>query len=389
MRRLLVLLVVLIGYGSFFPFSYVPYVPTFDDLGALTTWPARVSLTDALGNIALFFPLGVVIGAGARSFGGAILGWMAASVYAAIIQYVQFWFPSRVPSGSDMVFNILGCAVGTLLGAFLRSVLSQREGEPRNGSQSKVWIPLTLVLLWVIYRWFPLVPTLDVQNVKNALKPLLRDRTWSVTATAHDIVAWLLWFRLCRYAFRDALPLIACIAFACFIVSLEPLFYLNTLSVNTLFGLVGACLISFLFWRGERSLTALLALSGAVILTWSVLPLDLDAPPRAFGWLPLSGLLQGSLVVNVAALIEKLFLYGAWVYLALYRGWPRMAVGVAATLTLFASEWAQRWSPQRTPEVTDPLLAFMCWFVLLSSVSKKFTNSSRVLKKRDGNQGVG
>ena len=90
MRRLLVLLVVLIGYGSFFPFSYVPYVPTFDDLGALTTWPARVSLSDALGNIALFFPLGVVIGAGARSFGGAILGWMAASVYAAIIQYVQF-----------------------------------------------------------------------------------------------------------------------------------------------------------------------------------------------------------------------------------------------------------------------------------------------------------
>ena len=31
-----------------------------------------------------------------------------------------------------------------------------------------------LMTLWLLYRWFPLVPTLDVQNLKNGLRLLLQ-----------------------------------------------------------------------------------------------------------------------------------------------------------------------------------------------------------------------
>jgi VanZ family protein len=370
MRKLLVLLVALIAYGSLFPFRHVPHTTSWDDFFHLLSWPSRLSVLDSVGNFALFFPLGLVLGVSRRP--SWILVGVPLSIALAIgLQYAQFWFPSRVPSGADILFNVVGCAIGTGVGLMVSRWVGH-DGQATDRS-ARVWTALALVVLWVGYRWFPLVPTLDVQNAKDALKPLLRERSLSITGAAHDMVAWLMWFRLCRYAFRDALPLLTCIAFALLVLSLEPLFYRNTVSLSNVVGLAAAALTSFLFWRGEHPLTALLVVSGVVIVAWSVLPMNMAAQPREFVWMPLAGLLQGSLMVNSAALLEKLFLYGAWVFLALYRGWRPAVVLAVAICTLLVVEWAQRWSAGRTPEITDPLLALFCWIVMLSTVSGKFT----------------
>ena len=37
-----------------------------------------------------------------------------------------------------------------------------------------------MVVLWVMLQWWPMVPRIDWQQIKNALKPLLLTPRWSV-----------------------------------------------------------------------------------------------------------------------------------------------------------------------------------------------------------------
>lgn len=88
-------------------------------LDALISWfdqhgvPVTYALVEALANVAMFVPYGVLAGLLLRRWWVALLAGAATS---AAIELSQLLFlPSRVPSLQDVAMNTLGTAVGLLL----------------------------------------------------------------------------------------------------------------------------------------------------------------------------------------------------------------------------------------------------------------------------------
>ena len=385
----MLLLALLIGYGSLFPFDYVPHRPTWaDPLHLLTVWPRRLSSSDVVGNVLLFVPLGWLIPGLARRT-SALLAWaLAAVAYAWFFQYLQFWFPSRDPSGSDATFNTLGLAIGLLLGLATRRFTTWHAA--RLDRDSPLWpATATLLLLWLAYRWFPWALTSDLGNFRHAIKALARDPALELPSALHDAAAWLLWFWLAR---RGPFPLLstprAMTVGAVLIVAAEPLFIGNSVSAADLLGLTLALALRPLLQRQPSGGAWLLALLATSLVVSGLSPWVFGARHH-FYWLPFAGMLSGSMVVNTASLIQKCYLYGGAVLLlaSLLRGfaarWWIAGLLVAAGLAWI--EWMQTHLAGRVAEITDPLLALLlalCFYVAQArSVSRTSKSAVRALKQ--------
>jgi VanZ like family len=359
MRILLALVVTLIAYGSIFPFGYVPHAPSRADVAFLfLVWPARLSLVDAVGNFLLFLPLGMCIAAMTPQPVARLVAIAAGIAFAWVLQYLQFWFPARDPTGSDAWFNSLGIIVGVGLGVHAQALA--RAHRPRLADASPLWpLASTLLLLWLAYRWFPLVPTLDLDNVRRGLHPL-RGQAWSSVRVLHDMAAWLFWLLLAtRHAPWPAISARLAGAMACGVLLVEPVFWHNVLTWSNVAGLLLALALAPWFLRGDTAPRRLLLLLLASIVVSGLTPFPVSGSPQTFMWMPFAGLLYGNMMGNTAALLEKAFFYGGTVLLMYQQGLRLPVAGTLLAGLLFGIEWAQRWSPMRTPELTDPLLALL------------------------------
>ena len=381
-RPLMVILAMLIGYGSIFPFDYVAHQPGWQDLRRLfAAWPAHLSASDVIGNMLLFVPLGFMIPLLSNRLRDQ-LGWTVLAIgYAWVLQYLQFWYPSRDPVGSDAVFNNIGLLFGLLTAAALKPALHHLAHQFDRGDRQ--WPALLgLLLLWLAYRWFPLVPTLDVGELKNALKPLLLYPTWDAARVLHDVAAWSLWFWLARHGPVRLLqsPRVAVLA-ALAVLAAEPLFIGGSISLSNALGLAVALLLQRgAFWsistRSKGTVEAgVAALLAASIVVSELAPFTFNASNR-FLWLPFAGMLSGSMVLNTASLIEKCYLYGGLLLLLARCGieWRMSACLFAAGLGVL--EGLQTRLPGRTPESTDALLALLLAIALQVLASSDLTWSA-------------
>ncbi|MEH3085854.1 MAG: VanZ family protein [Xylophilus ampelinus] len=382
----------LVAYRSLFPFAYVPHAPSWSDAWTLlTAWPARLSTADAVGNVLLFMPLGALV---AARLGGRA-AWLAAGIaYAWAVQYLQFWFPSRVPSASDAWFNTAGLLAGCAAGVMLRRLMAERRGWRADGAP--YWAPATALLLaWVAYRWFPLVPSLDVQNLKNDLKPLLLAPAWDSLRVLHDATAWLLWLRLLQCTPLRGLPGSRAAWAAVCIVAAEPLFWANTVSLSNVAGLGIALALRPRFAPGPAGSWMLALLLAASLVASGLAPWQFEDAGNDFLWMPFAGMLRGSMYVNSAALVEKCFLYGGLVFLMGHGGMGFRPAGWVAAALLGGIELAQCWVPGRVPEITDPLLAVLAGALLASlapagrTAGRPGRAAARLPRERDAVPGRG
>lgn len=84
-----------------------------------------VRLRDLMGNVIGYVPVGFLL---ARAFPGTprarLIG--AACLMSALLEFAQIWSHVRFPSSTDLVLNVAGATVGTLLAGSSR--------RPRFGS---------------------------------------------------------------------------------------------------------------------------------------------------------------------------------------------------------------------------------------------------------------
>jgi VanZ family protein len=116
MRRILPGLILLILYGSLYPYHFVRWPER-----AVLAWPHRLDPGDVLVNILLYMPLG------ACAY-WAFAGWrrmkflapvLLALLVSTVVELVQAFEPARASESSDVVMNTGGAAIGMLLAAFL------------------------------------------------------------------------------------------------------------------------------------------------------------------------------------------------------------------------------------------------------------------------------
>jgi hypothetical protein len=94
----------------------------------------------------------------------------------------------------------------------------------------------------------------------------------------------------------------------------------------------------------------------AAILVERLEPFTFLSAPRDFGWVPFESLIRGRWEVGFQAVMQKAFLYGALLWLAVRAG---LALPLAAALAgafLLAAGYAQTWLPDRSAEITDSVL---------------------------------
>ena len=149
-------------------------------------------------NLLLFIPLGALL----TSPRLKPQRWpliIVSVVVAILIQYFQSWFPGRHPSGLDALLNIIGIAIGLGCGQVALALMARLNANNLDRPQL-VSVSSILLLLWVAYRWFPLVPTLDLQNIKNGLKPLFSWQDLGAVDVRRSFAGWLVFLCLTRYS---------------------------------------------------------------------------------------------------------------------------------------------------------------------------------------------
>ena len=352
-RRLFWLVLALIVYGSLFPFHYQAHTPSTADWWQLLRPEARPSRSDLLGNLLLFVPYGLLLASPAMR-SRRLWALLGGAVLAFGLQYLQFWFPDRYPSGTDAVLNLAGMLCG--LGAgFLGAPWLQRWQPGDLPRAQFVVVATALMALWLLYRWFPLVPTLDLQNIKNGVKPLLHWRETGAVDVLRNLAGWLVFLRLSRYSvlqrWRAWWFAAVCVA----VLAVEPLFLHNAISPANVIGLGLALALYPLLRSGPRTLMVITVLLALSITVAALQPFSFSWV-GGFLWVPFAGSLGGDPIAAIPPLIEKLYLYGSLVFLVRYLGVSHLVTVVILGGFMFALEGVQQALPGRTPEITDPLL---------------------------------
>jgi glycopeptide antibiotics resistance protein len=322
----------------------------------MESWKTVPRSGDILGNIALFVPFGLAAYFYSLLPGGRhskttffIMTWL---VVAAGSQVVQFFIPSRDPSIFDLYCNAIGAILGWVLGR-----LVPRETTPGSSTLNVLrQIPLLLPLLWLASLLLPFVPTIDFQAYKSALKPLFLHPQWSWYDGLMQMNCWIVCFYLLHkragLSLRPGHLLSAMIG----IFLLKIVIVRNSVSLTDVVAVVFA--LGLWIPMRERNLrSGLLGCSLLVSLAINaVFPFMTREQLAVFSWVPFSGFLQGSMLVNATALCQKLFVFGSVVFLMLQdkSDWKKRALLIASILLVL--EIIQVWIASGTPEVTDPLL---------------------------------
>lgn len=348
-----------VAYGSLYPFRFVPASEVVPRLVALfTSFEPGRSLGDVLGNIALFFPIGLLALArgGAerpRRLDLALVAGLGAG-FGLALQLGQVFVRGRVPALDDALWNACGTLLGGLAAARLPAGFTLRASHSRLSG-----FPALLAASWLAYRLFPLVPSLDWQSFKDALKPLLLHPRLDLVDALRSGMGWLLFGALWEASPLGSLRQLPWLAVVPLTMAGEVLVVDNALTVSN----VAGALAAIVAWRALRGrprrdvwLAAALLLA---IVAFELEPFHLAEAAGRFHWTPFYGFLEGSLVVAVQQLALKVYLYGGAIWLLARLGVSTVWATASVASMLFVLELAQIWIPGRTAEVSDALLVLL------------------------------
>lgn len=115
-----ILLLTLRSDGAIKAANLVPLRRQFGAVGCLltgcdTAWEASFFIKDAIGNVALFIPAGVVFAGVPAVVADLRRFWVAVALGAALsltVEVIQAALPTRATDVDDLLFNTIGAALG-------------------------------------------------------------------------------------------------------------------------------------------------------------------------------------------------------------------------------------------------------------------------------------
>ena len=377
MRRLLLLVVLIVVYGSLYPWHFA-FAGRPEPVSLLLhSWPAewsRFLLRDIVINVLLYVPVGAVACLALRP------RWPRAALAAAIafggalslsMELLQDYVPGRTTSLSDLATNTLGTAVGAgLAWAFAHRIEPLLRTHARRASPGGA----LLVACWGGYQLYPFFLIFSTTHLRQALLELI------VTHAFSPVGAWAAaaeWFAA-ALALEAVLGRLRGSWLAVAMLALGLRIFLPSRSV-TLDEIAGAAL-ALLAWeilpaRNRLRIAVWMALSA--ILLAELAPFHFTAHAAPFSWVPLGATLENERWGAVVILLRKAFFYGSAVWLLVRSGVRYPVAGGALAIALFALELVQCHLPGRTPEITDALIALVMMAALWAIGSRRGPGSTR------------
>lgn len=300
MTRILLIIVVLIVYGSLYPFEYRP-APAEGVLSHfLHAWPSKLQPSDfgdIVVNLFLYMPVGMFAFLALERHGERRLRWILPVLLSLFLscsmEILQIFDKTRVCSLLDVLNNTAGGMAGVVLGARFRRTMSG---------------PVLLILYWIGFQLCALFAMLAGQRGRPGF---LRSPLELVTV----VFAWVVAYQL--YAARSETR------------------------------------------RESWQSTALAGAFTALLIVRGLAPFRFQATPSHFDWMPFDAMFSSDWIFGLPIFLEKSFYYGAAVWLWRYAGWRLDRATAFVAVILAAIEVTQRYLPGRTSEITDPLLAVL------------------------------
>jgi VanZ family protein len=378
------LCLLLVTHGSLYPWQFAWPAA---GLGAewQTFWspaPLWTGLGDVVGNVALFVPVGLLmlLDLGASRWPArarAPLMLVLGTLFSLLLQIVQIVVPDRDPQLSDVVWNALGLGLGAALMALWRR--RPPAGPVPDAARA---LRLGLVAAWLVIEWWPLLPTIDWQHVKDALKPLLLQPGWRAGSFV-EAALWVLAADRLLAGTRRAGWWLLLLAGA---VLTGKLFVAEqVLTLSRVAGMGLGLLCAALLRRAERARSALWLV--AAMLLWismdELRPFDLADAAGEFHAVPFVSLLIGSMSANALSLLSM----GAWLgvifVLASELGARLVPLAAGLSLWLLLLEVAQMWLRGRVADITPALLPWF-WVALMHSMGLVPRRLSRRRRRSSG-----
>lgn len=352
-------LALLIVYGSLYPFDVTRPEPSALQRLFLD-WTLLSTRGDMLGNLALFVPWGL---AGILTLAPRTGPWRAAVVTAVAgfalalgCQIAQLWVPSRNAALADVFWNMLGVAVGLVLGRQTRKHLTVNVG----GSAAS-FAAAGLLGAWLLAYWLPLVPSIDLQLLKDNINAALTAPAFSLGDFMHRLaMALMSGYLLCRLlGIRASLVwLPVWLALATF----GKLFIHSArIDISAPLGFVAGVALWWVSpWVGAQRRTLIVALVLIAAYTLQALsPFEFRDDPSAFGWSPLAAMLEGSMLSNAQALADSVVIFTSFLYVVQVAGGRPAVASLGLAVWVLGLEVAQMFIVTRTADITLPALVIL------------------------------
>lgn len=348
-------------YGSLYPFAF----HGGSIAGAVRTLFLSRNIHDQplsglIANIMFYVPLGIFCTAAQN---GARPVWLRVMVTTAIgallciiMETIQFFDAGRVSTLTDVYPNVIGALLGAFLALPLVHWLDRRLTDTYSPARQTAAL---LLLLFLAYRLFPYVPSLDLHAYWRAIKPVLlhplvRGFDVGSYAVMWAVVAALLADLSSRAYSRWLIAASMVAVLFCKVIIVH-----NHLSLSELIALP----VAVFAWQVLSSLRrswsagALAVLLALVVLGDRLLPFDWQTTGHAFGWVPFASILHGSMAVNAQSLAEKVFLYSSLIWLFAVAGLRYAVAGGLVASGLFVTSMIETHLSGRSAEITDTVIA--------------------------------
>lgn len=377
MKRILLAVIALILYGSFYPWQFHTVALPANPLWMLLhSWPYtmdRYYYRDAVVNLTLYIPFGVFWFLSMKESRSAFLRGAAtlaaATLLSASVEMTQLFDAGRMCSLSDVACNALGAVAGSAIATTFPTAISEAVSGIEAMGAFRLSGVVALLYLFAGYQLFPFFPSFGRYSLHMKLAVLAGSGAWSSRDLFESLGGWLAFSALLesltgrkRFASRVALALL--------VIPLKLLISSRTMTgsecVGALLGVAGWMMLRCL--RRQANVTAAL-LAVTVLILAGLTPFRFAGQPQAFTWVPFLALLQTPWEAAFVILLQKSFLYGSAVWLVHESGRGWLLGSVLVAIPLAGVEAAQVYLPGRTPEVTDPLLAILlgCGLMLLDN----------------------
>lgn len=369
--------VALIAYGSLYPFNFKPDAikgGVFAALGELS-W-ARAGRGDRISNVLLYLPLGFCLFLWLnfhwRRVASLLIATAIGAMFSLGIEVAQVYLSSRVPSLTDLSLNALGSAIGAVAGMAWRigtlwMHLPQRIERPARGDATAGWV----IALWVLWRFAPFIPHLDLGKLKAALRPLFDPQLNAALVFAY-LTCWIVVSQALASLVSRArlletlLVLIAGVLVGRLLVA-DQAFVPSELVALVM--LLPILVLTDRLTPGPRR--TLLVLSMLIVFVgYRLAPFEFAAEPSRFDFWPFlvwfdAGLAATWREIDWSIVFGQVFLYGAMTWCCKHAGASMPFAAIAVLVLTCVTEVMQMWLPGQSSSLTDPAIALGVALVFL------------------------
>ena len=361
MRLLITFVYFLIAYGSIFPFNFSSeeFKHSYHQLLHIQ----MSGIGDVLGNILLFMPLGLLYAlkysnqrlSSVKPLNNNTFGlWLGVFVFAFVLQLLQIALPERDQNILDVLFNLLGFLLGFI-------GLSALNVQALNVKPKLQYLPVIIGLTYILSMLSPFVPSLDFQSFKDSIKPLLVTPSFSIIfEILIQSIFWLVVIRLLSFQQKKS-PIKVIITLWGAMLLAKVVIVFNALSVVDVIAPLIAIGIAMNINVNHQKVTKILLI--LLLIAFGVYSFSFFGSMNinAQTFIPFHSYLNGQLYSGIQALLFKLFVFSAVIWLAIELGKNAKNITIMLAVYILIIEIAQLFMPTRVTDFGDLLLVVIAY----------------------------